>query len=499
MASLALMPLLSMLKGVQTDTDMQTSVSEKDPNLFKDLLKILSMDNPDKASVESMVERLQKELPDLLDETLVAKNRPQAKDEGSALGPMLIKIGQNIDEASKETGPNLQSEKESVPGALKRAVKGIEQPASNIDPANRKPEKIGTLPNGHTKTPKLLEKLFHANYTSHLFLRERSDEAIATDRVRKSSSLKELVQNAESLNLNISEIDLVVKEEKGTKIAQADQKRGTSPSALPPRTEHISTAAATILENLKKESGPKSGPEAVKKEIVTLQTLLSNEKETKDEIKKPAQKESTVLQKSDFASLLASLGKSVEKGAAPKAKTTLQTDKMATEIPSSDSTADIQMQASKDEAVDLNLHSAKNMEAEHLSRKIVDAKATLRHFAQTLQEQVENYKPPFTRMQLSLDPKELGSVEVTLVSRGNNLHIQVNSNPTAIGIMATHGNELKNQLVSMGFTDVQMQFSMNQQQQQSQKERHTPQDKYDETDEITEFYESLELIVPQYV
>jgi len=116
---------------------------------------------------------------------------------------------------------------------------------------------------------------------------------------------------------------------------------------------------------------------------------------------------------------------------------------------------------------------------------------------------VENYKPPFTRMQLSLDPKDLGKVEVTLISRGNNLHIQVNSNPTAIGVMAVQGNELRNQLTSMGFTDVQMQFSMNQQQQQQQQQNSRRQmysgNEYIDIDEIPENYESLEIIIPQYV
>jgi hypothetical protein len=143
-------------------------------------------------------------------------------------------------------------------------------------------------------------------------------------------------------------------------------------------------------------------------------------------------------------------------------------------------------------------HPEGKISQEALAQKIVDAKETVRHFARSLQEQVQNYKPPFSRMQLSLEPKELGSVEVTLVSRGSNLHIQVHANPTAIGVMATQGQELKNQLVSMGFTDVQMQFNMNQQQQQQQRERRGI-SHFAKTDEVPDFYESLDLIVPQYV
>jgi hypothetical protein len=143
-------------------------------------------------------------------------------------------------------------------------------------------------------------------------------------------------------------------------------------------------------------------------------------------------------------------------------------------------------------------HTEGKISQEALAQKIADAKETVRHFARSLQEQVQNYKPPFSRMQLSLEPKELGSVEVTLVSRGGNLHIQVHSNPAAIGVMATQGQELKSQLVSMGFTDVQMQFNMNQQQQQQQRERRGA-ERFARTDEVADLYESLDLVVPQYV
>ncbi len=156
------------------------------------------------------------------------------------------------------------------------------------------------------------------------------------------------------------------------------------------------------------------------------------------------------------------------------------------------------LDATRSESLDFRTSESPAPNIETMERKVADARATVRHFARTLQERVENYKPPFQRMQITLDPKELGNVEVTLVSRGNNLHIQVHSNPGAIGLLATQGQELKQQLVSMGFTDVQMQFNMNQQQQRQQ-QRQSPNGGYVPAEEVPEFYESLELIVPQYV
>ncbi len=153
----------------------------------------------------------------------------------------------------------------------------------------------------------------------------------------------------------------------------------------------------------------------------------------------------------------------------------------------------------KDGDLSASFVTAKEHSSQILTQKIVDARTSVQHFTQQLQEEIENYKPPFTRLKMQMDPKELGNVEVTLISRGNQLHIQIHSNPTAIGLMATQGSELKNQLVSMGFTDVQMQFSMNQQQQQERRRQTSQNGGYVAVEEIPDFYESLNLIIPQYV
>lgn len=141
--------------------------------------------------------------------------------------------------------------------------------------------------------------------------------------------------------------------------------------------------------------------------------------------------------------------------------------------------------------------SVKTTEA--LVSKSTAAKQTLAHFAQNLREEVQNYKPPFTRITMNLDPPNLGSIEVTMVSRANQLHLQMQANPTALTLMHHHSSELRQQLAQVGYNDVQMQFSMNQQGQQgrSQHSGNLPNRYLPEED--GEFYESLELIIPRYV
>ena len=99
-----------------------------------------------------------------------------------------------------------------------------------------------------------------------------------------------------------------------------------------------------------------------------------------------------------------------------------------------------------------------------LKHNITKAKQSIKHFAANLKEAVENYKPPVSKLSMELHPKELGKVEVTLVHRGDNLQIQINSNNTAVGFLHSQQQELKQNLINMGFTDVNMSFNSNQQQ-----------------------------------
>ncbi|WP_053875157.1 flagellar hook-length control protein FliK, partial [Campylobacter coli] len=63
--------------------------------------------------------------------------------------------------------------------------------------------------------------------------------------------------------------------------------------------------------------------------------------------------------------------------------------------------------------------------------KNITPKETLQHFSQDLKAAMEQYKAPITKLSITLNPHNLGEVEVTLVQRGNNLHINFNSNTNA--------------------------------------------------------------------
>jgi len=139
---------------------------------------------------------------------------------------------------------------------------------------------------------------------------------------------------------------------------------------------------------------------------------------------------------------------------------------------------------------------------ELLSQKVNEAKQLMQHVAQSMKESVENYKPPFTRIKMQLNPQKFGDMEVTLVQRGNNVHININANTTALTVMMQNSHELKTQLSAQGLGDASMNFTSHQQQQQQQQRENaglTYEEFQDYEEEFTEIATALEVVVPRYI
>ncbi|MFC2074618.1 flagellar hook-length control protein FliK, partial [Campylobacterota bacterium] len=141
---------------------------------------------------------------------------------------------------------------------------------------------------------------------------------------------------------------------------------------------------------------------------------------------------------------------------------------------------------------------------DQLSQKITEAKQLVQHVAQSMKEMVENYKPPFTRIKMQLNPHKFGEMDVTLVQRGNNVHININANANALTTMMQNSHELKAQLSAQGLGDASMNFSSHQQQQQQQdkhkqEQAHLSYEEFQEfEEEFTEVATAAEIVVPLY-
>lgn len=121
------------------------------------------------------------------------------------------------------------------------------------------------------------------------------------------------------------------------------------------------------------------------------------------------------------------------------------------------------------------------------------------NFATQLQEKISEYKPPITRFHLTLNPGNLGEVEVTLINRGSNLHINFNSNTQTMQLFMQHQAEFKASLVNMGFSELSMNFSDNANKEQNQNQGKRGKFNLEANEEeINQEETILEVILPKY-
>lgn len=146
---------------------------------------------------------------------------------------------------------------------------------------------------------------------------------------------------------------------------------------------------------------------------------------------------------------------------------------------------------------DLN-NLVKDLSRVNQNQKIISPKETLQYFSKDLKEAMEQYKAPITKLSITLNPSNLGEVEVTLVQRGANLHINFNSNHNAMNLFLQHQAEFKNSLVNMGFTGLEMNFS-DQGKKEQQQEKKSKSHYYEENfEEESSPKINLELVLAKY-
>jgi len=116
------------------------------------------------------------------------------------------------------------------------------------------------------------------------------------------------------------------------------------------------------------------------------------------------------------------------------------------------------------------LNTAQQIDTRQIQYNITKAKQTLKHFATDLKKAIDDYKPPISKLSIELNPKDLGKVEVTIIHRGDNLQVSINSNNHAINLFNAHQQELKQNLVNLGYSDVNMSFNQQSKQQQGNRE-----------------------------
>lgn len=139
------------------------------------------------------------------------------------------------------------------------------------------------------------------------------------------------------------------------------------------------------------------------------------------------------------------------------------------------------------------------------TKQPVTSRESLNQFATDLKEKIDNYKAPIMKVELALNPKNLGEVDVTLLTRGNNLHVNISSNSTTMTLFTQNQAEFKNALVNMGFTNLEMNFSDQRESGQQQSQHNNQKSSGELYEEFTteqasnENTASIEVVIPRYV
>lgn len=148
--------------------------------------------------------------------------------------------------------------------------------------------------------------------------------------------------------------------------------------------------------------------------------------------------------------------------------------------------------------------TALKMQDKIISRDI--QQNSVRSFAAQMVEKISEFKPPVTRVNLQLHPAELGEVNITMIARANNLHVNVTSANATMALFLQNQAEFKANLVNMGFSDIQMSFSDHKEGSNAQQNASKAKKSYESDEDgvmINEFEGSgestLEIVLPRYI
>ena len=154
------------------------------------------------------------------------------------------------------------------------------------------------------------------------------------------------------------------------------------------------------------------------------------------------------------------------------------------------------------------LDGLSTLKADSFEVKLNEAKQMIKYLSSDVKTAIEDYKSPFTRVKVQLNPQKLGEVDLTIVQRGKNLHINLSSNSTAINTLSLNANELRTQLTNNGINNASLNFNSqdSSNSQAGQQEQHRQQEKqaqdeysyFNNEEQNEEILSSLEIVVPNY-
>lgn len=342
--------------------------------------------------------------------------------------------------------------------------------------------------------------------------------------LRGAKNLNELIEIANKLNLGLENIEVTQEQadelgEKFPSLAKKDffepvaPKKNFAFSELKNKVEEtINANEPEPKDTLNKllaavqEEQNKTQPKDANAKAQDAQNLAQNSKIIKEAVKNEGEKEANLKDEKPNPKAEGELNLTAEKseksGLGQDSKKINLQNLLFPERESTEEKVLTEPQSGDNENSELNA-MVKDVisNAKAQTRNFQAVRETFDNFSSNLKEQVAAYKSPFMRFNITLNPLNLGEVEITMVNRGNNLHINFSSNTQTMNLFLQNQAEFKNSLVNMGFTELEMNFSDQNQQKKEQGQKGYKGSKFnaDGTEQVEAAAPRLELVVPRYV
>ncbi len=136
-------------------------------------------------------------------------------------------------------------------------------------------------------------------------------------------------------------------------------------------------------------------------------------------------------------------------------------DNIPTPLEKEETTKEISENKEKTKETSNSAQNAQNAQASDKTsdNKSIAPKETIKHFTQQLKQEIQEYKPPMSKISMDLFPRELGKVEVIIQKVGKNLKVSVISHNNSLQTFLDNQQDLKNSLNALGFEGVDLSFS----------------------------------------
>ncbi|RDU73704.1 flagellar hook-length control protein FliK [Helicobacter aurati] len=159
------------------------------------------------------------------------------------------------------------------------------------------------------------------------------------------------------------------------------------------------------------------------------------------------------------------------------------------------------------EKIDSKVEAGNLQAKQEVTMKSALAKEAIRNFASQFREEILNYKPPITKINVELNPASLGQVSLSIAKKGKDLQVSITSNANVMTMFVQNAQDLRQNLMQIGFNNLDLNFSSheNNENQQQANQQQQPNEKLLSVEEAQELTtagnvpSSLEILLPEYV